>query len=74
MRGETTAEGLDRALVSCWAVVALGVQLGVTPPVLAQTSSIDEPVVLRFPASIRVAGFNGAGVALVGNAGAVFFN
>ena len=74
MRGEATAEGLDRALVSCWAVVALGVQLGVTPPVLAQASSIDEPVVLRFPASIRAAGFNGAGVALVGNAGAVFFN
>jgi len=64
------AKGLDRALVVCWAVVALGVQLGVTTPVLAQ----DEPVVLRFPASIRAAGFNGAGVALVGNAGAVFFN
>ena len=74
MRGKTRAEGLDRALVACWAVVALGVQLCVTHPVLAQTSSIDEPVVLRFPASIRVAGFNGAGVALVGNAGAVFFN
>ena len=74
MRREARAEGLDRALVACWAVAALGVQLGVTPPVLAQTSSIDEPVVLRFPASIRAAGFNGAGVALVGNAGAVFFN
>jgi len=74
VRGEASAEGLDRALVACWAVVALGVQLGATPPVLAQTSSIDEPVVLRFPASIRAAGFNGAGVALVGNAGAVFFN
>ncbi len=29
---------------------------------------------LQFPASIRSAGFNGAGVALVGSAGAVFFN
>ena len=74
VRGEARAKGLDRALVACWAVVALGVQFGVTAPILAQTSSIDEPVVLRFPSSIRSAGFNGAGVALVGNAGAVFFN
>ena len=74
VRGEARAKGLDRALVACCAVVALGVQLGVAPPVLAQTSSVDEPVVLRFPPSIRAAGFNGAGVALVGNAGAVFFN
>jgi hypothetical protein len=37
-------------------------------------ADVTEPVVLQFPASIRSTGFNGAGVALVGNAGALFFN
>ena len=48
--------------------------LGVPAAAMAQAVNVQEPVVLQFPASIRSAGFNGAGVALVGSAGAIFFN
>jgi hypothetical protein len=54
--------------------MALWFQWGVAPDCAAQSVVPDELVVLRFPSTIRTAGFNGAGVALVGNAGAVFFN
>jgi hypothetical protein len=54
--------------------MALWFQWGVAADCAAQSVVPDELVVLRFPSTIRTAGFNGAGVALVGNAGAVFFN
>ncbi len=50
----------------CWSVAAA--------PIVAQDSIGGVPFVLRTPASIRFAGFNGAGAALVGHPGTVFTN
>ncbi len=63
-----------RASVAIGVLTCLGQPLGVPAAAVAQAADVQQPVVLQYPASIRSAGFNGAGVALVGNAGAVFFN
>ncbi len=47
--------------------------LGVPAPALAQDSVVP-PLVLTLPASVRSVGMSGAGVALVGDAGALFSN
>ena len=48
--------------------------LGLPTPVAAQTGDRFVPYVVRVPGSVRGQGLNGAGVALVGDAGAVFAN
>ena len=55
-------------------VLAVCLQWVGTPDCSAQGIVPEELVVLQFPSTLRTAGFNGAGVALVGNAGAVFYN
>ncbi len=58
-----------RAIPWCGAVlVALGY------PGSAASQSNETPIVLQLPATVRTAGFNGAGVALVGDAGSIFIN
>lgn len=47
---------------------------GVFVPAMAQLPTSAPPVILTQPLSVRSAGMNGAGAALVGNAGAVFSN
>lgn len=47
---------------------------GVACPAHAQDSVLGPSIVLSRPVSVRSAGMNGAGAALVGNAGAVFIN
>ncbi len=54
--------------------IAVCLQWGGAPDCSAQGIVPEELVVLHLPATLRTAGFNGAGVALVGNAGAVFYN
>jgi len=54
--------------------LAVGLPWGWAGDCAAQGIVPEELVVLRSPSTIRTTGFNGAGVALVGNAGAVFFN
>ncbi len=74
MRGEMDRRDRVRASVAFGVLTCLGHPLGVPAAAVAQAADVQDPVVLQFPASIRSAGFNGAGVALVGNAGALFFN
>ena len=74
VRGEMDRRDRVRASVAIGVLTCLGHPLGVPTAAVAQAADVQQPVVLQYPASIRSAGFNGAGVALVGNAGAVFFN
>ena len=74
MRGEMDRRDRVRASVAVGVLTCLGHPLGVPAAAVAQVVDVQDPVVLQFPASIRSAGFNGAGVAIVGNAGAIFFN
>ena len=74
VRGEMDRRDRVRASVAIGVLTCLGHPLGVPAAAVAQAADVQQPVVLQYPASIRSAGFNGAGVALVGNAGAVFFN
>jgi hypothetical protein len=46
----------------------------IAAPLAAQTAGADGPVVLRTRSSVRSAGFNGAGAALMGDPSAVFYN
>ena len=43
-------------------------------PGSAASQSNETPIILQVPATVRTAGFNGAGVALVGDAGSIFIN
>jgi len=43
-------------------------------PGSAASQSNETPIILQLPATVRTAGFNGAGVALVGDAGSIFIN
>ena len=56
------------------AVMVASVCAGASLPTSAQVSTSTPSVVLSRPLSVRSAGMNGAGAALVGNAGAVFSN
>lgn len=56
-------------------MVCLLTVAGAGPPCVAQSGPGTEgPIILQMPASVRAAGLNGAGAALVGDAGAVFSN
>jgi hypothetical protein len=56
-------------------MVVVGVAIvGVASPAAAQTTLDTIPLVLSTPVSVRFAGLNGAGAALVGNAANVFSN
>ncbi len=66
--------GRVQAVVALGVLTCIGYLAGVPAAAVAQAVDARDPVVLQFPASIRSAGFNGAGVALVGNAGAIFYN
>ena len=74
MRGERDRRGRVLASVALGVLTWLGHPLRGPTAAVAQAVDARDPVVLQFPASIRSAGFNGAGVALVGNAGAIFYN
>ena len=56
----------------CWPLL-LAAGVGLPAPALAQ-DSVPPPLVLTLPASVRGVGMSGAGVALVGDAGALFSN
>ena len=43
-------------------------------PQSAASQSVATPIILQLPPTVRTAGFNGAGVALIGDAGSVFIN
>lgn len=58
-----------------WITAVVVASAGLWPCVLAaQGAGAEGPLVLQTPGSIRAAGLNGAGAALVGDAGAVFTN
>ena len=50
----------------------LAVVVSIPFPARAQTPQT--PIVMQLPPTVRTAGFNGAGVALMGDAGSVFIN
>jgi hypothetical protein len=63
----------DCRRVGCAGLLAFGAAMLGAPPVTGQADSVPA-IVFRTPVSVRHAGLNGAGAALVGDAGAVFSN
>ncbi len=74
MSSVTTGRARDAVGVTTPRVCSLVVALGLSAPVSAQESDETRLFLLETPASVRSAGLNGAGAALVGYAGAVFTN
>ncbi len=69
-----TAGECRTATVIVALLCAAAANAGVTATACAQVSTAAPSIVLSRPVSVRSAGMNGAGGALVGNAGAVFSN
>lgn len=63
-----------RAALAAFSMVILSVTVPHFASLSAQTVPPGTPVVIQIPASVRFAGLNGAGAALVGHAGTVFTN
>lgn len=57
-----------------WVIGLTAVAAALPPPASGQVAGVDGPVVLRTPSSVRAAGLNNAGAALMGDAGTVFAN
>ncbi len=73
VRGTARAGGSPLPAARFLIRVAIGATL-VARPAAAQGGTDSVPILLRAPTSVRSAGLNGAGAALVGDAGAVFSN